>query len=170
MDNADQLQRLIDQERRLVLPRFDLKVAWQIGSQLHALAMERGQPLAIEVRVSGQTVFFCAMEGVAPINADWVRRKRNTVELMHRSSLSVGLEWELDGKAWANILALPDRDYGRHGGGFPLQVAGAGCIGAITVSGAPHRDDHSMVVQVLAGLCGIPADEVATDPPKRKRR
>jgi uncharacterized protein (UPF0303 family) len=154
MDHAADLQALIAQERRLVLPRFDLDVAWRIGLHLGEIAVERGHALTIELRVARETVFFRAMQGVAPVNADWARRKRNTVELMQRSSLRVGLEPSRSGLPWHEALGLPLRDYAGHGGSFPLQVAGAGCIGAVTVSGAPDREDHAMVVQALEALCG----------------
>jgi uncharacterized protein (UPF0303 family) len=45
----------------------------------------------IEIRIAGRTVFCYAMPGTAPTNADWARRKRNTVELLHGSSYGVGL-------------------------------------------------------------------------------
>jgi uncharacterized protein (UPF0303 family) len=34
-------------------------------------------------------------------------------------------------------------------------------VGTVTVSGAPQRDDHNLVVEVLAKLCGVPLAEVA---------
>jgi uncharacterized protein (UPF0303 family) len=50
---------------------------------------------------------------------------------------------------------LPVADYADHGGGFPLFVAGTGCIGAVTVSGLPQRDDHSLVVSVLGRMLAL---------------
>jgi uncharacterized protein (UPF0303 family) len=47
---------------------------------------------------------------------------------------------------------LAATDYADHGGGFPLFVAGTGCIGAVTVSGLPQRDDHCLVVSTLAAM------------------
>jgi len=46
---------------------------------------------------------------------------------------------------WGERGADP-RDYATHGGGFPIFLVGTGCIGAITVSGLPERDDHMLVV------------------------
>ena len=50
-----------------------------------------------------------------------------------------------------------------HGGSFPLHVAGVGCVGAVTVSGLPQRDDHALVVEALAATCGVPIDEFQLD-------
>ena len=40
------------------------------------------------------------------------------------------------------------------GGGFPLKLRGVGCVGAVTVSGLPQREDHEMVVAALAAALG----------------
>jgi uncharacterized protein (UPF0303 family) len=58
-------------------------------------------------------------------------------------------------------MGLPPRDYACHGGSFPLKIIGIGCIGVVTVSGLPQREDHIMVVQALAALCGVDPAEVA---------
>ncbi|MGO7223713.1 heme-binding protein, partial [Rhizobium ruizarguesonis] len=41
-------------------------------------------------------------------------------------------------------------DYGPHGGSVPINVKGTGGIGAVTVSGLPQRDDHTLAVEALA--------------------
>lgn len=84
------LERLALQEERLRFTQFDKATAWQLGCQLKALAQARQLALMIEVRIGTETVFLHAMDGTTPMNADWARRKRNTVELMQRSSYAVG--------------------------------------------------------------------------------
>jgi len=49
---------------------------------------------------------------------------------------------------------LSDADFAPHGGSFPINVRGTGCIGAVTVSGLPQREDHNMVVEALSALLG----------------
>jgi uncharacterized protein (UPF0303 family) len=161
VDIEDDIQRISEQERRLVCAQFDLERAWQLGSRLRDIALARDLPLTIEIRLARETVFFCAMPGVTPANADWARRKRNTVELLHRSSYGVGRALEHGGQTLLETMGLATRDYASHGGSFPVQVKHAGCIGAATVSGAPQRVDHDIVVIALAELCGVPIDEIA---------
>ncbi len=153
MDAQEELQRVVEQERALVLPRFDLDAAWRLGSRLRELSLQRGLSVTIEVRLQRETVFFCAMPGTTPENADWARRKRNTAELTQRSSYAVGRSLARDGSSLEAKMGLPLRDYASHGGSVPIRVEGVGCVGTATVSGLPQRDDHELVCEVLAEFC-----------------
>ena len=81
---ADDLDRIAEQHRRLRFDRFDETTAWQLGTLLRERAVGRTAAVAIEVRLHGHTVFFHAMAGTSPSNADWARRKRNVVEMLHQ--------------------------------------------------------------------------------------
>jgi uncharacterized protein (UPF0303 family) len=163
MTLATDLVRLALQEQRLQFDAFDQATAWTLGSKIKALCEAAGVALAIEIRIAKDTVFYCAMPGTGPTNADWARRKRNVVELLHTSSYAVGLKLEQEGSSLEAKQGLPLRDYTPHGGCFPIRVRGVGCIGVVTVSGIPQREDHGMVVKALAELCGVPLAEVALD-------
>src|SRR5258706_4850506 len=89
MNIDDDIARIAEQERRLRFASFNEDTAWELGSRLRQLAVERGVAVAIEVRLARETVFFCAMPGTSAANADWARRKRNTAELLSRSSYGV---------------------------------------------------------------------------------
>lgn len=163
MTLAADLDRLALQEQRLQLDTFDYATAWTLGSRIKALCEEAGVRLAIEIRIAKDTVFYCAMPGTGPTNADWARRKRNVVELLHTSSYAVGLKLEQEGSSLEAKQGLPLRDFATHGGAFPIRVRGVGCIGVVTVSGIPQREDHGIVVKALAELCGVPLPDVALD-------
>jgi uncharacterized protein (UPF0303 family) len=163
VDLATDIARIAEQERRLRMPRFDLDTAWRLGARLREIALEGRVSLTIEVRLARETVFYSAMEGTTPANADWIRRKRNTVELLQRSSYGLGRSLERDGRTLEQTMGLSTRDFASHGGGFPLVVEGVGCVGVVTVSGAPQRQDHEIVVTALAELCGVRASEIALD-------
>lgn len=156
----DDLERLQLQEQRLQLARFDADTALTLGLALRDTAKARGVAVTIEIRIGEQTVFFHAMPGTAPVNADWARRKRNTSELMDESSYRVGRRLALDGGSLEAKLGVPTRDYAAHGGAVPLRVGGTR-IGTVTVSGLPQRDDHVMVIEALAALTGVALDEIA---------
>ena len=163
VDIERDLARIAEQERRLCFPRFDAESAWELGARLKVLAEKRKAALCIEIRLLGQTSFFFAMPGTTPINADWARRKRNAVELMQKSSYAIGLGLQRDGSDLESKLGLPTRDYASHGGGFPIRADGVGCIGVVTVSGLPQREDHGLVVEALAAMLDLPLEELALD-------
>jgi len=155
------LEMLESQERALQPERFDLDSAWMLGCSIRQLCRARGVALAIEIRLGRETVFYYAMKGTSSNNADWVRRKRNTVELMEKSSYAVGLALELEGSNLQVKSGLPQRDYASHGGSFPIRLKGMGCVGVVTVSGVPQREDHAIVVEALAEMCGVPLESIA---------
>lgn len=163
MTLATDLERLALQEQRLQFDAFDQATAWTLGSNIKALCEAAGVALAIEIRLGKDTVFYYAMPGTGPTNADWARRKRNVVELLHTSSYAVGQKLEQENSTLQEKQGLPLRDFTPHGGSFPIRVRGVGVVGVVTVSGIPQREDHAMVVQALAGLCGMPLAEVALD-------
>ncbi len=154
MPIAEDLEHIAMQERELHLPRFDTTVAWEIGSRLRALALERGLTIVIDVRRFGQPLFYCALEGTTPDNPEWVRRKCNVVARFHRSSYGVGLQLKNKGTSLEQSQGLATAEYATHGGGFPVHVEGAGVIGSITVSGLPQRGDHELVVEALCAYLG----------------
>jgi uncharacterized protein (UPF0303 family) len=163
MDIEKDIAVIANQEARLRFKAFDEDTAWALGSWLRASIKARGDAVVIEIRLARETVFFHAMPGTAAANADWARRKRNTVELLKRSSYATGLALQRDQSSLEAKMGLPTRDYASHGGSFPIMVEGVGCIGTVTVSGLPQREDHAVVVQALAELCGVPVREIALD-------
>ncbi|MBX8536765.1 heme-degrading domain-containing protein [Pseudomonas cichorii] len=163
IERQEDLQRIAVQEKVLQFKAFNNAAAWALGLRLKTLCEEAGLSTTIEIRLARETVFFYAMPGTASCNADWARRKRNVVELMGQSSYRVGLSFE-DGHSLESSMALSPRDYACHGGSFPLQVEGVGFIGVVTVSGLPQRQDHALVVQVLAEMCGVKLSDVALTP------
>lgn len=155
------LAKIAVQEERLQFQDFDADTAWKLGNRLKANAETRGVAVTIEIRVGKETIFFFAMQGAKPENADWARRKRNVVNLLWRSSYAVGLSLQEEQSSLEAKMGLPLRDYTAHGGSFPIRVVGVGTIGTVTVSGLPQRDDHAMLVEELAGMLGVPLSEVA---------
>jgi uncharacterized protein (UPF0303 family) len=149
MDLSRDLEKIERQESELIFDKFDLDVAWQLGSRLHSVASDRRLPIVIDVRYFAQPVFYSALPGSVPDNADWVRRKSNTVARFHRSSYAVGVTLQQSKTTLLDRYALPVADFSAHGGSFPVHVKSVGVIGAVTVSGLPQRADHELVVEVL---------------------
>src|ERR1039458_1184357 len=153
MEDKD-LERIAIQERELRLPRLDAGVAWELGSLIRTMALERGLTLVVDVRRFGQPLFYAALDGTTPDNPEWVRRKSNVVARFHRSSYGVGMTQKLKGTTLFERQGLPVADYAADGGSFPLNVEGAGVVGSVTVSGLPQRDDRNLVVEALCAMLG----------------
>jgi uncharacterized protein (UPF0303 family) len=157
------LARIALQEERLRFERFDAGVAWDLGLALKAAADKRGVGVALDISTPSYTLFSHAMEGATPDNAEWVRRKRNVTLRFHRSSYAIGLELTRDKRTLEEQEGLKADDYMAHGGCFPIRLAGPTCIGAITISGLPQRDDHDLLTRTLAVFLKVKVKDVALD-------
>ena len=155
MDIKQDIAHIAQQEQRLRFASFDEETAWDLGTRLRSMARARGAAVTIEVRLARETVFLCSMPGTTPANADWARRKRNTVELLWRSSFGVGRALELENSSLETKMGLPVRDYATHGGSVPIFLTSGVCIGAVTVSGLPQREDHELVIEALSAMCAV---------------
>jgi uncharacterized protein (UPF0303 family) len=158
------LETIAQQEKRLRFKHFDAEVAWAVGSALKAAAEKRKVAVAIDIQLNGHTLFSFAMDGTTPDNWEWVRRKRNVVLRYHRSSYAVGLKHERERTSLYEKSGVDPKDYAPHGGCFPILLQGTGCVGTITVSGLPQREDHALVVFVLQDYLNVPDQNLALDP------
>ena len=161
------LEKIALQEKRLQFTEFNAAVAWELGVALRSAALKRGAAMAIDIQLHGHLLFACSLPGTTPDNWEWIRRKRNVVMRYHRSSYAIGLKHARAGSTLQETTGLDLCDYATHGGSFPVTLSGAGCVGTITVSGLPQRDDHSLVVSVLAEYLNLQGENLALDPPDR---
>jgi uncharacterized protein (UPF0303 family) len=94
----EDIRRLAEQDRLLVLRRFGPEEAWALGNIVREVALAQGAPIAIDVSLRDRVLFHCALPGSTTDNAEWIRRKRNTVLRLWRSSYAVGRSLALSGK------------------------------------------------------------------------
>jgi uncharacterized protein (UPF0303 family) len=92
------------------------------------------------------------------------RRKRNVVNRFHRSSYAIGLKHERDHTTLQDKTGLELKDYAPFGGCFPILLQGTGCVGTITVSGLPQREDHALVVSVLQDYLHLTGEDLSLGP------
>ncbi|MDB5588697.1 MAG: heme-degrading protein [Devosia sp.] len=153
MAAADDIALIKSQEQELVLPAFDEHVAFALGSSIYQRATAEGLSLVVDIRTWDRQMFFAATPGTSADNAEWVRRKINTVRRFQKASYRLVAERGGDAM-FSEIVNAPATDYVIAGGGFPLRVAGAGIIGALTISGLPGRSDHGVAVDALCDYLG----------------
>lgn len=147
MSTADDIALVKKQETELALPAFDEDVAFALGSAIRSRALAEGLSLVVDIRTWDRQLFFAATAGTSFDNAEWVRRKVNSVRRFQQASYRLVLE---RGEVPFPPQAGADpADYVIAGGGFPIRVMGAGIVGALTISGLPGRDDHGVAVDAL---------------------
>jgi len=165
MDIAKDLARIAQQEERLQFERFDADIAWKIGSWLRNTAAAQNQSIAIDITLAGAPLFYHAMLGATPNNAEWIRRKKNVMARFHKSTYAVGLEYQRNSTTLEARTGAPLVDFVTAGGCFPIRIRGsAAVLGSITVSGLPERHDHELVVRAVAEHIGVEPSKIALDP------
>lgn len=164
MDLVRDLARIALQEQRLQFETFDAGVAWQIGSSIRNAAVNKSQPIAIDISLAGAPLFYAALPGATPNNAEWIRRKMNVLYRFHKSTYAVGLEYRRSETTLEASTGAPLLDFVTAGGCFPIRLRGsAAVLGSITVSGLPERQDHELVVWALAEHLGVELAGVALE-------
>ncbi|WP_034256725.1 heme-degrading domain-containing protein [Adhaeribacter aquaticus] len=161
------IEKIALQEQRLQFDSFNATTAWELGNRLKTAIEKMNAKAAIDIQMNGQPLFFYAMPGTTPDNVEWVRRKRNVVNRLYRSSYAIGLQLQKQNTTLTDKLGVELKDYATHGGCFPLILKNSGCVGTITVSGLPQRDDHEVIVAVLADMLDQPLTELALGTPSK---
>jgi uncharacterized protein (UPF0303 family) len=155
MNPIADLEIITQQEARLQFAAFTPDAAFALGSRLRAELLARKAGGTVEIELNHQLLFACATAGATPGQADWIRRKRNTVRRFARSSYAVGRILERDGETLEGRHGLTLADFAAHGGGFPILLRETGMVGTMVLSGLPQREDHALVVATLAAHLGI---------------
>jgi len=150
MTDQEQLDALLDQERRLQFDRFDNDTAIALGLALLERARSDKLGIAIDITRARQQLFHAALPGTAADNDEWIRRKTNLVYRIGHSSFYLGMQWKISGVPFEKKFeGLSINDYAAHGGCFPVIVKGTGMVGTVTVSGLPQAEDHRFVVETV---------------------
>ncbi len=140
---------LLSEEQVLVLPKFDLIDALEIGSIAITIGLQRSLPIAVEVRIGDWVVYHASLPGSKVENDWWMSRKARVVKLKHHSTLYERVRSEERSEDWFAINNVDEEDYAVHGGGLPLITKNNGFVGALLISGLPQVEDHLFGVEVL---------------------
>lgn len=149
------IEAIAAQEKALVFERFDFETAWVLGGLLRENLLKRGAGATAQIELAGQLLFHGTTPGAQPGQADWLRRKRNSVMRFHRSTYGLGRYLESEGTSLLERHGLPFSEYVAHGGGFPIRLTNSGVVGFIGISGLPQREDHKVIVEVVSEFLGV---------------
>ncbi|NRD79491.1 heme-degrading domain-containing protein [Bacillus sp. BRMEA1] len=143
------MEKIKKQEEHLLFKRFTNENALEIGLYIVESAKKINKPVAINILKNGQTIFHYAMDGTAPDQDEWIKRKSNVVLRHHHSSYYMRLYNELKNRSYFEFYSVSPYEFALHGGAFPINVEGTGVIGVITVSGLAQEEDHELIIEAL---------------------
>ena len=149
IDLEERIRKLEKEEQELQFEHFSNDDAWNLGQMLVEAAKEKKVYTALEIIVNGCVIFKYSFPHTNRHNAMWLRRKSNTVNTTHMSSLHAGTLLQQSGEDIGKDWFLQPEDYACLGGGFPITIRGTGVIGSVCCSGLPHEQDHRMVVDTI---------------------
>ncbi len=148
-DVQARLGDLAQLEATLTFQHFGVEDAIAIGMKLYEKAKAEGQNIAIHISINRKDLFHLSMDGCSPDNDAWLRRKENMVYRLGQSSMRTVTFCEMMGASVFDFYAFDHENYVAAGGGFPINIAGVGCVGAIAVGGMMPHQDHQYIVDVL---------------------
>jgi len=143
------LEEIAQQEKELILDRFNEDDAWALGCLIVEEAKKRQARIAIDIRRPAQILFHVALDGATPDNDEWIRRKSNVVFRFGRASFAVGINLALADTTIDRKSYVSPMEFSPHGGAFPIRVKGCGIVACATVSGLPQEEDHALVTSCL---------------------
>ena len=92
MDRAEAqkaLQACIADEQTYQFTSFSHRDAWELGHALVDACEKMGAPLAVEIEINHVIVFRYYPDGTGAYHEQWLRRKRNLVNLLEKSSTRI---------------------------------------------------------------------------------
>lgn len=140
---------LVVQERQVIVARFTAEDAWTLGNRMRQSAVVARMPVAIEITIAREPVFFTRLPKASEDNRHWAERKRRVVERFHHSSLYMRLLAQEEGYDFHQRYGLSPDQFAAFGGAVPIFQTDGNLIGTATVSGLPDVEDHDFVVEHL---------------------
>ena len=143
------LDAVVADEQEVRLDKFDYDDAWALGCQMRQEAAQRQLPLVIGIVHGHQRAFHAALPGSYPESDHLQSRKMEAAKRYGRSSLGIVEFFTATGRDFDTQAHLPTETFAAAGGVVPIEVTGVGIVGFVGVSGLPHREDHTFVMEQL---------------------
>ena len=90
------LRDCIADEQTYQFTHFSHRDAWELGHALVDACEKMGAPLAVEIEINHVIVFRYYPDGTGAYHEQWLRRKRNLVNLLEKSSQRAYYELEVN--------------------------------------------------------------------------
>ena len=101
MGRAETMERPVQEALRDCIAdeqtyQFTHRDAWELGHALVDACEKMGAPLAVEIEINHVIVFRYYPDGTGAYHEQWLRRKRNLVNLLEKSSQRAYYELEVN--------------------------------------------------------------------------
>ena len=147
-DSKTLFDNLVKQEEKLVFKKFDVEDAVTLGMRLYKKAKDEGKVIAFNISLNRRNLFHLSMDGCSADNDQWLIRKENMVYRFFQSSQRTVALMEMMGMDFYSFYGV-GTEYVPAGGGFPINIAGTGVVGCISLGGMVPPQDHQFIVDVL---------------------
>ena len=141
MDRAEAqkaLQACIADEQTYQFTSFSHRDAWELGHALVDACEKMGAPLAVEIEINHVIVFRYYPDGTGAYHEQWLRRKRNLVNLLEKSSQRAYYELEASHAGSGDMTGIcPAATMPPAAARSPSASADGSVIGVAAVSGLP---------------------------------
>jgi uncharacterized protein (UPF0303 family) len=148
MDHQEAKAALLAQEALFERLRLDAKTLVTVAQRMIDQAPA---PLSVKIVVGRRTVVQMSANGTNADNDRFLDLKLNTVFNCGHASLWWFHHLRSTGRSLADVTWADPREVIDMGGGVPLLRDGQ-IVGAIAVSGLPHEDDHSLIVDAIQAM------------------
>ena len=139
-----------DEESELIFSSFTEDDAWALGNDMRNAAHARRLPICIDIRrANGTELFHVSLAGATVDNDDWARRKAAVVFRFEESSARFGERFASAPAHPALAGWIDMNQLAPVGGSFPVRVAGAGIVAAVSASGLAGDGDHDFIVSAI---------------------
>lgn len=145
------LKEYKDEEKCYIFSQFYHKDAYALGSYLTETAIERRNPVAIEIEIDGDIVYRYLNDGASESNFDWIRKKRNVVKHFQMSSGALAAKLKERNQTFQEVYG-EDKSYAVAAGAFPIRVENVGMIGSVGISGLSSEEDHALIIEGMNEL------------------
>ncbi|MFR5762511.1 MAG: heme-binding protein [Oscillospiraceae bacterium] len=92
--SQEALQACIRDEQTYQFTHFSHRDAWELGHALVSACEQMGAPLAVEIEVNHVIVFRYYPDGTGAYHEQWLRRKRNLVNLLEKAPSAPFTSWK----------------------------------------------------------------------------
>ena len=165
MDRAEAqkaLQACIADEQTYQFTSFSHRDAWELGHALVDACEKMGAPLAVEIEINHVIVFRYYPDGTGAYHEQWLRRKRNLVNLLEKSSQRAYYELEVNCEDQERDWRLPRSDYAACSGAFPIRIRGGTDGARLSFEGLPCPNLCTGGENFHGRFEYIPADDMET--------